>query len=363
MADELNPARGETTPAAGPADSGTRAEDLFARVVLALDLVSAAEMELARRELPVPRGSQAAAAALRELLVNRGRLDPDLADAIDRVVALAIASGRPGPPRAGVLEKPVPTGEGFALRSKKDIELAWASRRKDAPPPPAATARSSGEPQRAPPEAGEPGTDQRPGGPPPDQVEPKPDERGVRPAGPEPGAPQAPRAPEARAAEAERRRKRTFAALRRESPGGAEEQVDIDAIKAELGLDSKAAGETRPPGLSADAKTREIALRAFVRRAVPGMLQAHCLGVVARRRSAAATASRLAQEAGCTVQEAAGVLELWRQAGLVRPDPTGIPEYQFAPAETDLVLIREFLRLWADETWHRRLLEWVLEED
>lgn len=274
--------------------SGSRKEELFARVVLALGLVEPATMEAARRELPVPAGSSTAAGALRELLVKRGAIDPELASAIERLVEMAVEARRQErpAPASGLFEKPVPTGEGFALRSRKEVAEAWAARKRMEPSP-------------------------------------------------------APRAP----VEGEHPEKKKTLAAERTPQGAQPDGLDVQALKAELGIGS------------GPVQAREETLRAFLRRVAPGVVQANCLIAAAKNKSAVATARRLAQEAGCPEEKAAQILERWRRLGLVRPDPLGLPEFQFSPSEPDAAKIKEFLVLWRDPAWHPRILQWLLEEE
>lgn len=276
--------------------------------------------------------------------------------------------------------KPAPKGEGFSVRSKKDVASAWAAYRKGAPPAqakPAGAPASRGAPEAAvPPPApdlpggGAAGPDLRPA----PALKPR-ELRDLPVTPPEPsGAPRdaagrlaAGRSPGLRdrpGAEKETRQKGFTPTWRRIASSGVTQQIDIESIKAELGIDKK---EDTPPAepeaVPRDAKQREIALRAFIRRVLPGTVYQRCLEATLKRRLTLASPARLAEEAGISEREAKRVLDDWRSAGVVRQDDPEIFQYQFAPSKADLATIKEFMTLWQDDDWHRTLLGWIVQEE
>lgn len=154
-----------------------------------------------------------------------------------------------------------------------------------------------------------------------------------------------------------KKKRRKFAA------SGATQSINVDDLRAELGIDSKP-GAPEGQQVSSEDKRKAIELQAFVKRAVRSMLHQQCLDVVLRKRLMALTASRLAQEAACRERDAQRVLDDWKSAGIMLLDPDSMtPEYQFSPAKADLATIREFMVAWNETTWHNKLLGWIIEEE
>jgi hypothetical protein len=158
---------------------------------------------------------------------------------------------------------------------------------------------------------------------------------------------------------------------------GVTQQIDVGALRAEMGLEGEAApplerGEAPRGGAAGPAPEagrtapegdeREASMRAFVRRVVPSRLHQQLLTAIIRQRLATVTPDRLAEAAGIREREARSVLESWCAAGVFRQDdPVG--PFQMAPSRADLAQMKEFLLLWNKADWHNRLLGWILEEE
>jgi len=154
-----------------------------------------------------------------------------------------------------------------------------------------------------------------------------------------------------------KKKRRKFAA------SGATQSINVDDLRAELGIESKASGPEAAETIS-DEKRKSIELQAFVRRAVRSMLHQQCLDVVLKKRLTTLTPSRLAEESACRERDAKRVLDDWKSAGIMLLEPDAMDsEYKFAPAKADLATVREFMVAWNDAEWHNKLLGWIIEEE
>jgi hypothetical protein len=150
---------------------------------------------------------------------------------------------------------------------------------------------------------------------------------------------------------------------------GVTQTIDINDLKQELGItgESKQQADAAPPAegevvaVPTDARQKEIALRAFIKRVLPSTLHQVCLETVLKKRLTVVSPTRLSEETGCKEREARRILEDWRKGGLAKQEDPTVFQYAFMPPKADLALIREFLVLWSDPTWHNRLLGWILE--
>jgi hypothetical protein len=286
-----------------------------------------------------------------------------------------------------------PKGEGFSVRSKTAVASAWAQHRKGAG---AGSAEAKDrEPQQ--PEAGAP----PPGGPAARPSSPKSDLASLVDPGaasealpaPPPGVGRVPQpmgfgsdgirervtpgrgARKAAKKAVQKKKRRKGYKRQRFTSSGVTQQIDVGALRSELGLGGGKAtaapseGESKP-GPEPEAfpkgeKRKAAALQAFVKRVVPGRAYQQCLDVIIRRRLTATSPGRLAEEARCREREARRVLEHWPAEGLVRKgqDAYDLMQYQFAPNKADLDLIRNFMYLWNDAPWHQRLLTWMIEQE
>ncbi|GAF78544.1 unnamed protein product [marine sediment metagenome] len=277
-------------------------------------------------------------------------------------------------PEAAIYKR-APKGEGFSVRSKTDIASAWAAHRKGegAPEPkqPMAEARAKPEdrlaqligpvgpetaaegeppPQRAPVNPLERLMRSKPGG------RAKPPPRSAQPSGPGRG-----RGGVVKQSAEERK---PFApAKRRFSPSGVTQSIDVDELRAELGIGSKPQGEEK--ATPSQAKQKAVALQAFIKRIIRTTLHQQCLEIVLRRRLTLLTPSRLAQEAACRDKEARRVLGDWKSGGLIVPrgEEYGEPEYDFSPSRSDLATIKDYMTLWENPEWHNKLLGWIIQEE
>jgi hypothetical protein len=148
---------------------------------------------------------------------------------------------------------------------------------------------------------------------------------------------------------------------------GVTQQIDVSALKAELGLGSTGEKDAARPAAAApaeavppDEKRKEVALRAFIKRVVPSPAHQRCLDATVRRHLTLVTPRRLAEGTGLREREARRVLDDWRAAGLARATDEEGYQFEFRPSRADLALVREFMVLWADPDWHNRLLGWIL---
>jgi hypothetical protein len=157
--------------------------------------------------------------------------------------------------------------------------------------------------------------------------------------------------------------KKRYKKRRKFAASGATQSINVDDLRAELGIESKA----KPSGagqLSGEDKRKSIELQAFVKLAVRSMLHQQCLDMVLKRRLMNVTVARLAEEASCRERDAQTVLDDWKMAGIMLVEPDAIdPEYKFSPAKADLATIREFMVAWNDADWHNKLLGWIIEEE
>ncbi|MHC4248544.1 MAG: hypothetical protein ACYS9X_05385 [Planctomycetota bacterium] len=157
--------------------------------------------------------------------------------------------------------------------------------------------------------------------------------------------------------------KKRYKKRRKFAASGATQSINLEDLRAELGIESKAKA---PQGaqVSDEDKRKSIELQAFVKRAVRSMLHQQCLDMVLKRRLMNVTAARLAEEAACRERDAQAVLDDWKMAGIMLVEPDTIePEYKFSPAKADLSTIREFMVAWNDADWHNKLLGWIIEEE
>jgi hypothetical protein len=157
--------------------------------------------------------------------------------------------------------------------------------------------------------------------------------------------------------------KKRYKKRRKFAASGATQSINVEDLRAELGIESKAKAP-RGKQMSDEDKRKSIEIQAFVKRAVRSMLHQQCLDMVLKKRLMNVTAARLAEEAACREREARGVLDDWKSAGIMLIEPDAIdPEYQFSPAKADLATIREFMVAWNDADWHNKLLGWIIEEE
>lgn len=374
----------------------SREDEMLAKVVVDLGLARMADVRAAIAQLKEAKG-KGDGKSLSEVLRERGHLNPRFASAVEKAVRSRLAAESPNkntaptppsdtasqpqappvaasvPAEAGVerpagpaempapgaagdagsepqlpeaaLYKDAPKGVGFSVRSKKDVALAWAAYKKGT--------------QTNAPEAVVQGAPAEPQGlvVPPQDTEKRLIPRQQEESEPELATP-TPAKVETPAAKAGFRLLR-----RRTASSGVTQSIDIESIKAELGINKSGKTAAEPEPVPADPKYKEIALRAFIRRAIPSMLHHRCLEVTLKRRLTLSSPARLAQEVGCSEREARKVLENWKSAGLARQDDPEVFQYQFAPSKADLATIREFMVLWEDEEWHKKLLAWILEEE
>jgi hypothetical protein len=291
--------------------------------------------------------------------------------------------GQDGGPQEGVYAR-TPKGEGFSSRSKKDVASAWAAYRKgqksgakkDEPADGAAPGGGEFAPEGGKkrgtrrPTAAVFATGDAPKEPAPDPIGgslfpvqpgrsrfPKPEERAVPPTS---GIGKQPDATAKKSFTPKHRRGR------KAPPSEHSDSIDIASLKEELGITGKpkaSADAGAADAVPKDQRQKEIALRAFIKRALPSTLHQQSLEIILRKRLALISSQRLAQEVGCKEREARRVLDGWRAAGMARQDDPEIFQYTFVPAKADLALIREFLTLWSDAGWHQKLLTWILEEE
>jgi len=150
---------------------------------------------------------------------------------------------------------------------------------------------------------------------------------------------------------------------RKFASSGATQSINLEDLRAELGIEGKA-GEPEGPQMSSDEQRKSVELQAFVKRAIRSMLHQQCLDVVLRKRLKRLTSSALAREATCRERDARRVLDDWKSAGITLVDEDAVvPEHQFSPSRADLSTIREFLVAWNDAEWHNKLLGWIIEEE
>jgi len=155
---------------------------------------------------------------------------------------------------------------------------------------------------------------------------------------------------------------------RRNQSTGVTQSIDINSLRDELGIKGKKQkqaeaeqAEAEVAAVPKDARQKEIALKAFVTRVVPSMTHQHALEVILKRRLTTVSPKRLSEELGCKEREARKVLEDWKNAGVARQEDPEIFQYLVIPSKADLALIREFLTLWNDATWHSKMLGWIIE--
>ncbi len=154
-----------------------------------------------------------------------------------------------------------------------------------------------------------------------------------------------------------KKKRREFAA------SGATQSINVDDLRAELGIESKAKDAQAAEALS-EEKRKSIELQAFIKRAIRSMLHQQCLDVVLKKRLMVLTPSRLAEESACRERDAKRVLDDWKSAGIMLLEPDAMnPEYKFAPTKADLATVREFMVAWNDTEWHNKLLGWIIEEE
>lgn len=261
--------------------------------------------------------------------------------------------------------KQAPKGEGFSRRSKTEVASAWAAHRKgqgapapeEAPAPPPQPG-----PARANPLAALVGPRK------PEKADVPPRQPVTLGIGISPGALEKPRKKQKKpqkAGEDVQPPKRLYKRQKYRSTG-ATQHIDVSALREELGIDSRAksGAASRADAGPADEKQKEVAMRAFIRRAIRSTLHQQCLDIVLRRRLTVVSAARLAEEATCREKNARRVLEDWKEAGLMVQESTGYDlQYRFSPGRADLATVREFMILWNESEWHNRLLGWIIEEE
>jgi hypothetical protein len=412
----------------------SREDEMLARVVMDLGIAKASAIESAIDRVSQAR-TRGESAGLSQVLRDSGCLHPRFATVVERVVKTrlglpdtqAAASAQPSAPRtappaaaakppAAVRSAPSPAkpsapqapspeehpgesapnnavygqarrGQGFSVRSRKDIASAWA-----------AFKGGPGDTPSSVPAAGAAGVSHReaaPAGTPPAEHTARPSPLAGAPSKP-PAEPEKPlfpvRArpkdrPEARdGGEVERLvpptsglgkqqplqpAKQAYRPRRGREDGhgsGVTESIDIDSLREELGITGKArsaqdASESEEVAvIPVDERQKEIALKAFVKRIVPSMNHQHALDVVLRKRLTTISPMRLSEELGCKEREARRVLEDWRQGGIARQEDSEIFQYLIVPSKADLALIREFLTLWNETAWHQKMLGWIIEQ-
>ena len=158
-------------------------------------------------------------------------------------------------------------------------------------------------------------------------------------------------------------RKPFVPAKRRFAPSGVTQSINVDDLRAELGIGSKPKEEQEAS--PSQAKQKAVALQAFIKRIIRTTLHQQCLEIVLRRRMTLLTPFKLAQEAACRDKEARRVLMDWKSGGLIVPrgEEYGEPEYDFTPSRSDLATIKDYMTLWNNPEWHNKLLGWIIQEE
>ena len=297
-------------------------------------------------------------------------------------------------PEAAIYKR-APKGEGFSVRSKTDIASAWAAHKKGGPAPapkqPMAEARAKPEnrladligqidseaaaakeppPQRAPVNPLERLMRSKSGGPTKPGALTRPTKPGAltRPTKPPPpsGQPGGPGRGRGGVVKQPAEEKKPFVpAKRRFTPSGITQSINVDDLRAELGIGSKPQEEQEAS--PSQAKQKAVALQAFIKRIIRTTLHQQCLEIVLRRRMTLLSPFRLAQQAACRDKEARRVLADWKSGGLIVPrggeDDYGEPEYDFTPSRSDLATIKDYMTLWNNPEWHNKLLGWIIQEE
>jgi hypothetical protein len=240
--------------------------------------------------------------------------------------------------------KRAPKGEGFSIRSKTDVASAWAAHRKGeaAPAPKQPMAEARAEPEnRLANLIGQVDAETAAEKEPPPQRSPvNPLERLMRSktggrAKPQAGGPG--RGKGGVVKQPAEERKPFVPAKRRFASSGMTQSINVDDLRAELGIGSKPEKEEAAPS---QAKQKAMTLL---------------------------SPFRLAQQAACRDKEARRVLMDWKSGGLIVPrdgeDDFGEPEYDFSPSRADLATIRDYMTLWNNPEWHNKLLGWIIQEE
>ncbi|MHC4504803.1 MAG: hypothetical protein ACYTFI_15970 [Planctomycetota bacterium] len=273
--------------------------------------------------------------------------------------------------------KRAPKGEGFSVRSKTDIASAWAAHRKGeaAPQPkqPMAEARAGPENRLADLIGRIDSETAAEDEPPPKRAPVNPLERlmrsktggGTKPP-PRSGGPDAPARGRGGVVKQPGEERKPFApAKRRFASSGMTQSIDVDDLRAELGIGSKPQEEQE--AAPSQAKQKAVALQAFIKRIIRTTLHQQCLEIVLRRRMTLLSPFRLARQAACRDKEARRVLMDWKSGGLIVPrdeeDDYGEPEYDFTPSRADLATIKDYMTLWNNPEWHNKLLGWIIQEE
>lgn len=347
-----------------------RGDSVLARVVVDLGLATPEDVQAAAGALTKLHAKGDRAKDLLDVLTDTGKISTRYASTVRKAMRRSEAAGAasatrpaerasepesPPSPRAPVKRQPArgggpavpgrtaeavygkaPKGEGFGVRSKKDIASAWAAHREGKGPEPSKPAPPPAQPEKPaaePPEV-RPGPVMYGGGTRQERSKPKPK--------PKPTAP------------GWRRRLRST---------GVTSEIDVESLRRELGIEKSKSGPKKEaaPAPADPEKTKEVALRAFVRRIVRSRLHQQCLDTVLRRRLTTMTPGQLASSVGCREREAKRVLEDWRSGGIVRR--TELEPYTLSLPKADMAAVREFMVLWDDHEWHQKLLRWILEEE
>jgi hypothetical protein len=133
---------------------------------------------------------------------------------------------------------------------------------------------------------------------------------------------------------------------RRNRDGGASDDVDIGAVKGELGIGGVAA-------------QGELALAETARRVLPTRLHVTCFASVLGFHHGSITAVRLARDAGCTEDEAGRALEHWHAIGLMTRAEKGMARYRVDEAAFGDPAIQTLTSYVEDPGLHGHVLAWI----